>query len=574
MPVAIKYTTTRDWEIFVNETRAIAHIKHPNVLSILGFDDQMRYDLGLVYPWVDNNLDQYITKNPNSDRCELCVQIAEGIGFLHSAGVVHGDLRPRNILVTNGGIPKLTGFGSAVVDKDSPNRCRQFQYVVRWAAPERLFEDRDCSLPYNRLLNHVAVEATKLLANEPDSVIPSWPTQQSDVWSLAMSMLTDKTPFDGLSDLRIMYDVGERMLTPDRPDCFISIKKWYENILWSLIQSCWAYNPAERPSANAVRDIMRIIQQEGQFVRSTTDQTSNSRGVLIGHTMSLSGVIKSLVEGGCRDISREITAIDEESKCAGGLSDVYRGVLHDGTSVAVKTLRALSNSETRPDKVLKHTAHELFTWSMSKHPNILELLGLTVFHDRLAMVSPWIKYGSLLSYIRTQSLANRYGLCAQIAEGLAYMHEQGIAHGDVKGDNVVVSDTGVAKLTDFGCANMKRDFHISFTLTESLNYSVRWAAPELFLEDGQSSFESDVYALGMTVLESITGEAPYSNRADRVVIHSVLVKQERPTRPVEHLPKDSKQADEIWDMLKRCWEFKPESRPKIKELRDFLNEIS
>ncbi|QRV78574.1 Tyrosine kinase family catalytic domain protein [Ceratobasidium sp. AG-Ba] len=118
------------------------------------------------------------------------------------------------------------------------------------------------------------------------------------------------------------------------------------------------------------------------------------------------------------------------------------------------------------------------------------------------MVSPWMKYGSLLGFIRANPSANRFSLCAQIADGLAYMHQQGIAHGDVKGDNVVVSDAGLARITDFGCATMKRDFPVYFTITESLNYSVRWAAPELFLEDGLSSFETDVYALAMALFWS------------------------------------------------------------------------
>ncbi|KAG8768402.1 hypothetical protein FRC12_005589 [Ceratobasidium sp. 428] len=310
--------------------------------------------------------------------------------------------------------------------------------------------------------------------------------------------MTDQRPFAGLSDLRVTYAVAEQMQTPSRPDTFKSIKSGYDNILWSLLQSCWAYDPTGRPTASAVRDIMRILQREGQQLVELPD--NNDTGTLIEHTTPLSGVVERLVAHGCPDISRQIAAIDEGSKRSGRSSDVYWGKLYNGAYVVVKCLRTLSNSDTQPDKVLKHTAHELYTWSMSSHANILELLGLTVFHDRLAMVSPWMTYGSLLSYIRAHPTADCYGLCVQVAEGLAYMHEQGIAHGDVKGDNVVVSDTGVAKLTDFGCASMKRDFPVYFTVTDSLNYSVRWAAPELFLEDGLSSFETDVYAFAMVSL--------------------------------------------------------------------------
>ncbi|KAF8603654.1 kinase-like protein [Ceratobasidium sp. AG-I] len=247
--------------------------------------------------------------------------------------------------------------------------------------------------------------------------------------------------------------------------------------------------------------------------------------------------------------------------------------MFDGTLVAVKCLRSLVTSDTRPDKLLKHTARELYTWSISSHPNVLELLGLAVFRDRLAMVSPWMSCGSLLSYIRSHSAADRCNLCVQIAEGLTYMHQKGIAHGDVKGDNVVVSDTGIAKLTDFGCATIKREFPVHFTATESLNYSVRWAAPELFMEDGSSGFETDVYAFGMTILEGLTGHVPHKDRADLVVIHTVLVKRQLPTRPNEYIPSQSRKGNDLWAMLERCWSYEPSARPEIYEVRDFMKGI-
>ncbi|KAG9094520.1 hypothetical protein FRC06_010721 [Ceratobasidium sp. 370] len=412
-------------------------------------------------------------------------------------GIIHGDLRARNVLISDDGTAKLTGFGSSVLERDIPERHRYFQFAPRWAAPERMFDDeRSWSGPFQF---EGRTQLAEQFADKEHPWVPSWPTTKSDVWSLALTVLeamTDAIPFPGLSDLRVTYAVAEQMQTPSRPDKFISVKGGYDNILWSLLQSCWAYDPTARPTASAVRDI------------------------------PLSGVVEHLVAHGCPDISQQIAAIDEGSKRAGRSSDVYWGKLHNGTYVAVKCLRALSNSDTRPDKVLKHTAHELYTWSISTHPNILELLGLTVFHDRLAMVSPWMAYGSLLSYIHAYPAVNRYELCVQIAEGLAYMHEQGIAHGDVKGDNVVVSDEGIAKLTDFGCATMKRDFPLYFTVTESLNYSVRWAAPELFLEDGLSSFETDVYALAMTIL---VGVVPVDKVSWALIYRRKLSREMSPT---------------------------------------------
>jgi hypothetical protein len=77
---------------------------------------------------------------------------------------------------------------------------------------------------------------------------------------LIQEAMTDKVPFSNLSELRVMYAVAEQMQTPDRPDSFISVKSGYDNILWSLLDSCWAYDPAARPSAGAVRDIVSELK--------------------------------------------------------------------------------------------------------------------------------------------------------------------------------------------------------------------------------------------------------------------------------------------------------------------------
>ncbi|CAE6457797.1 unnamed protein product [Rhizoctonia solani] len=251
------------------------------------------------------------------------------------------------------------------------------------------------------------------------------------------------------------------------------------------------------------------------------------------------------------------------------MSDVYQARLLDGTLVAVKCLRELRNSENQPDKVLKHTAHELYTWSKSAHPNILELVGLAVVRDRLAMVSPWVEHGSLLKYVSANPTADRCNLCTQVADGLAYMHHLGIAHGDIKGDNIVVSKDGIAKITDFGCATMKREFPVAFTATDSFHYSLRWAAPELFLDDGAASFETDVYALGMTIFETLTGSIPHRDRADMAVIHAVLVRKLQPARPLKEIPQNAK-GDELWGLLERCWSYEPKNRPKASDVRNSL----
>ncbi|KAB5589899.1 Tyrosine kinase family catalytic domain containing protein [Ceratobasidium theobromae] len=575
-PVAVKYSVAYDYECIANEVRIVSRLQHPNILQYLGFTttepaeyrDQSSNSylheirgletpfVGIVYPWVELNLRQYLKLKPDTNRGYLCIQVIEGLIHLHDSGIIHGDLRSRTIMMTDGGNIKITGFGGSNLENETPHRDLEYQFAPRWAAPERFYTSS------NRA------------------------SRKSDIWSLAMEIFTGTIPYDGLPELRVISAVSNGKL-PSKPKDFISIKPGYDLILWALLQSCWQFSPRDRPSVVAVRDIMNVIYREGQ----TASEIGGLAHTIIKRDTSLPTVIERLEDHGCLNMTSQLGYIDENSKYSGKMSDVYQARLPTGHLAAVKCLRGLTNSENRPDKVLKHTAHELYTWSISAHPNILELLGLAVFRDQLAMVAPWMEYGSLLAFIRANPEADRCNLCTQIAEGLVYMHGLGIvgnreseltqrsdsqppqAHGDIKGDNVVVSKDGVAKITDFGCATMKREFPVAFTVTESLNYSVRWAAPELFLEDGVSNFETDVYALGMTILEAITGDVPHKERADLAVIHTVLVKKQHPVRPVQLIPSTSK-VDELWELLERCWSYEPPNRPKVPEVRDFLKTVT
>ncbi|KAG8732302.1 hypothetical protein FRC11_014581 [Ceratobasidium sp. 423] len=286
---------------------------------------------------------------------------------------------------------------------------------------------------------------------------------------------------------------------------------------------------------------------------------------------SLGDIIKILVKNGCPDVTSQLEHIDDQPAHAGGLGDVYQGRLK-GRSVAVKCLR-MDNFDDKAKKVSKNTARELYTWSRVSHPNILKLHGLAMVRGRLSMVSPWMEYGSLLAYFNAKPEADRCNACAQVATGLAYIHKIHLVHGDIKCSNVVVPPDGTPKITDFGCATMQRRFAIAFTATQTLKFSIRWAAPELIREEGPASFETDVYALGKTVLEALTGELPHKNMSEFAVVMTVD-EGKFPARPLDHIPFQSRKGNDLWDMLERCWNINPKLRPTVVEMRKFLSTIT
>ncbi|CAE6452540.1 unnamed protein product [Rhizoctonia solani] len=149
-----------------------------------------------------------------------------------------------------------------------------------------------------------------------------------------------------------------------------------------------------------------------------------------------------------------------------------------------------------PYKQLKRATRELYIWSRYKHVNILPLLGFAILNGKLAMISPWIENGSVTEYVKKQHAADYYGLCTQLSCAINYLHTNGVIHGDIKGDNVLVSDEGIVKVMDFGVSIMAQ-LRIEFTHTGVGRGTERWQAPEILRRKTDSTKEGDIYALGM-----------------------------------------------------------------------------
>ncbi|KAF8598745.1 kinase-like protein [Ceratobasidium sp. AG-I] len=283
--------------------------------------------------------------------------------------------------------------------------------------------------------------------------------------------------------------------------------------------------------------------------------------------MSASDVIKHLTLHDCPNVTTKLNLplCQDKPTYGGGFSDVYKGNLLSGIPVAIKCLRLSSTATDHNSKVHKHAAHELYTWSKLKHANVLELLGLALFRGQIAMVSPWMNQGDLCSYAIRHPDASRCELCTQVINGLAYMHSQGVIHGDLKAANVLVSFDGIAKLADFGCTTLKQDSTVQFTRTGTVNFSLRWAAPELLTDEGSASVASDVYALAMTIMEVVSGRIPYYNKRDTVVMNLVVLAKVTPERP-EEISTDSEEGNSLWRLLQSCWRYDPVGRPTVAEI--------
>ncbi|KAJ1304048.1 hypothetical protein OPQ81_008456 [Rhizoctonia solani] len=243
--------------------------------------------------------------------------------------------------------------------------------------------------------------------------------------------------------------------------------------------------------------------------------------------------------------------------------------MQGGKEVAIKTLRrSYSKSDS---KIIKYTAREIAAWSKLDHPNILEFLGLAVFENQLVMVSPWMHYGNVVEFA-TQWGANRCSLCLQLSSAVAYMHSMRVVHGDIKGANVLVSEDGIVKLTDFGLTIVQEP-EVYISITERGGGTERWMALELLLEDtAVRSEKADIYALGMTFLEIFTGLPPFNNIKRNCAVVAMITRGEKVKYP-EELALYTRHSDRVWEILQECWQWKPGERPTAEQIKAAFYEM-
>ncbi|MQW23762.1 MULTISPECIES: Stk1 family PASTA domain-containing Ser/Thr kinase [unclassified Lactococcus] len=192
----------------------------------------------------------------------------------------------------------------------------------------------------------------------------------------------------------------------------------------------------------------------------------------------------------------------------GGMANVYKGedTFLDHRPVAIKVLR--SNFEN-DNIAIARFQREAFAMAELSHPNIVGISDVGEYENQQYIVMEFIDGMTLKQYINGRApLSNEeaISITMEILSAMEMAHGHGIIHRDLKPQNVMISNSGLVKVTDFGIAKALSE--TSLTQTNTMFGSVHYLSPEQ-ARGANATVQSDIYAIGIILFELLTGQIPF-----------------------------------------------------------------
>ncbi|KAI9020308.1 kinase-like domain-containing protein [Hyaloraphidium curvatum] len=296
-------------------------------------------------------------------------------------------------------------------------------------------------------------------------------------------------------------------------------------------------------------------------------------------------------DGGGR-ISRSSHEIDsnhlEQGRfiAAGGFGTVFEATYQRHTKVALKVINGSTPTGKQLDKAVAELEREMDVWSrLPYHVNVLPLMGWC--REPLCLVTLFMAGGTAKKYLsglkpKAYEARAVHQLLFQVARGMNHLHSlpTPILHLDLKAENILVDENGVAKVSDFGLAKIRTT--ASLRATNRGGGTPSYMAPETFKKPQPTpGTATDVYAFGMTMWELLSeGDIPLADEIHEAnkFLHGRGVDLDafgarilgdplfRPQRP-DRCP------DATWMLMQRCWQSDAAARPRFGDVADELKRI-
>ncbi|KAF9260929.1 kinase-like protein [Marasmius fiardii PR-910] len=468
-PVALKMLRTfqgqgersKIYRKFCKEASIWQGLKHEYVLPFLGIDaENFPRQPCMVSPWMlHGTLVQFLRKYPNCNLDRLLHQIIQGIDYLHSQKVVHGDLKGGNILIDEKGKPRLADFGLTVFAEVTMQSTTDHGGTLRWMAPELLY-------PHGE---------------------PQRRSYASDIYAFAcvcVEVYTGKVPFAEIPNEGQVITQLFQGARPNRPE------KMSDN-LWKVVTHCWQIDKAARPRSHRVVDALSKIKNAGgddsnevwetlkpnadhMFIgprAGTRERTVEDLGKQKPFTPFATSPPRSLLDHTLRWLDQDVE--DEFSQCLKRVrhhADPYRSYHHlellqqnssiniftgqiKGTN-SVYTIKQINFRQPGMTKHLSQLIDEFHDMRFLHHPNIVNYVDLFQHMNHLWVVLDATKDSIPLKMLlgRTSGLKESYiaNVIRNIAQAVHYLHRHGIVQGNVSSEQVLLTTNGLRGAQNYG----------------------------------------------------------------------------------------------------------------------------
>ncbi|KAG9218542.1 hypothetical protein CCMSSC00406_0001344 [Pleurotus cornucopiae] len=495
-------------------------LKHPQVLPLYGIVSDFGPYPSMVCPWMDRgNLNNYLSGDGQSLNVEGRYKISALDWPIYTPAQWYMVILQCNVLINGDGDACLSDFGLSTIISDLQGVSTFTSSIggnVRFAAPE--------------------------LYEVGDDDIRTFPTARSDIYSLGsviLQTLTGVIPYHYMrTDGQVLIELS-RGVHPRRPqDPIVTEARW------GLLCACWERDPLRRPTLEAVAE---CLEGPERIFRAAPPALAHITGLHRDSMINLSHGRKM------------------ESWTAH----------YEDRVVAVKMFRI-------PWSTLEKGAalQEMQNIGQIEHDHLLAYVATTEYDGFPGVVMPWLSTFNLCSYLPNTyvPVSRKIVLLRQIASALSHLHSTGLVHGGMTGWNILITDDGEAKLSNFGIMPILYRHTEPSKMSETYDEDCRWADPILWFErtDGKSrpseTFATDIYAFGRVVYQIMTNEAPFYDPCDdmkkfRSLLKNYTVATFRPPIP-------SNQLGDIWKLAGDCWEVDHRKRPTMQMIISRLSTIA
>ncbi|KAL4079150.1 kinase-like domain-containing protein [Scleroderma citrinum] len=238
------------------EAHVWASLKDPNIVPLLGIvvlDVTPTNVPSLVSPYYKNgNLKSYMKQHrtglSSSDMLNMTYQFASGLDYLHRSNVVHGDLKPDNLLINDRREVVISDFGLSRVLETTGFTTKNFYGAVRYTAPEILdYTSPSGSSKYIPKTLYADIWAFAITSTEVPRSMTTF-----GLLTISLQIFSSKQPYENKNDSTVLQYVKIKKGRLEREH----YKQEISETLWSMFERCWQYEPSERPRMHMIKKFL------------------------------------------------------------------------------------------------------------------------------------------------------------------------------------------------------------------------------------------------------------------------------------------------------------------------------